>query len=116
MLADPAVDYAAKDAPNYRSHDEQPKLAERPTARERGRPDAARRIDRGIGHGNAGEVYGEHSPGHYDVLSCFFTEVVMTIMFLFIIMGSTHGRAPVGFAPIAIGLGLTLIDKESSRD
>jgi glycerol uptake facilitator-like aquaporin len=41
--------------------------------------------------------------------SCFITEIVMTAMFLFIIMGSTHGRAPVGFAPIAIGLGLTLI-------
>jgi aquaporin Z len=43
------------------------------------------------------------------VLSCFVTEVVMTMVFLFIIMGSTHGRAPMGFAPIAIGLGLTLI-------
>jgi len=53
--------------------------------------------------------YGEHSPGHYGLLSCFVTEVVMTTMFLFIIMGSTHGRAPVGFAPIAIGLGLALI-------
>ena len=39
----------------------------------------------------------------------FVTEVIMTMMFLFIIMGSTHGKAPVGFAPIAIGLGLTLI-------
>jgi aquaporin Z len=57
----------------------------------------------------AANGYGEHSPGHYDLLSCFIIEVVMTMMFLFIIMGSTHGRAPVGFAPIAIGLGLTLI-------
>jgi aquaporin Z len=60
-------------------------------------------------NGFAANGYAEHSPGHYDVLSCFITEVVMTAMFLFIIMGATHGRAPVGFAPIAIGLGLTLI-------
>jgi aquaporin Z len=60
-------------------------------------------------NGFAANGYGEHSPGHYDVLSCFITEVVMTAMFLFVIMGATHGRAPVGFAPIAIGLGLTLI-------
>ena len=59
--------------------------------------------------GFAANGYGEHSPGHYGVVSCFATEVVMTMMFLFIIMGSTHGRAPMGFAPIAIGLGLTLI-------
>jgi aquaporin Z len=59
--------------------------------------------------GFAANGYGEHSPGHYGVVSCFVTEVVMTMMFLFIIMGSTHGRAPAGFAPIAIGLGLTLI-------
>jgi len=60
-------------------------------------------------NGFAANGYGEHSPGHYGLLSCFVTEVVMTMMFLFIIMGSTHGRAPVGFAPIAIGLGLALI-------
>jgi aquaporin Z len=59
--------------------------------------------------GFAANGYGEHSPGHYALSSCFATEVVMTMMFLFIIMGSTHGKAPVGFAPIAIGLGLTLI-------
>ena len=59
--------------------------------------------------GFAANGYGEHSPGQYGLLACFITEVVMTMMFLFIIMGSTHGRAPVGFAPIAIGLGLTLI-------
>jgi aquaporin Z len=69
----------------------------------RGAPDFA------VSDGFAANGYGEHSPGHYDVLSCFITEVVMTMMFLFIIMGSTHGRAPMGFAPIAIGLGLTLI-------
>ena len=59
--------------------------------------------------GFAANGYGAHSPGHYGLLSCFVTEVIMTLMFLFIIMGSTHGKAPVGFAPIAIGLGLTLI-------
>jgi aquaporin Z len=62
-----------------------------------------------LAKGFAANGYGEHSPGHYGLLSCFLTEVVMTMMFLFIIMGSTHGKAPVGFAPIAIGLGLTLI-------
>ena len=65
--------------------------------------------DFAVSNGFAANGYGEHSPGHYDLLSCFIIEVVMTMMFLFIIMGSTHGRAPVGFAPIAIGLGLTLI-------
>jgi aquaporin Z len=65
--------------------------------------------DFSVSNGFAANGYGEHSPGHYDLLSCFIIEVVMTMMFLFIIMGSTHGRAPVGFAPIAIGLGLTLI-------
>ena len=59
--------------------------------------------------GFAANGYGAHSPGHYGLVSCFVTEVIMTMMFLFIIMGSTHGKAPVGFAPIAIGLGLTLI-------
>jgi len=62
-----------------------------------------------VAKGFAANGYGEHSPGHYGLLSCFLTEVVMTMMFLFIIMGSTHGKAPVGFAPIPIGLGLTLI-------
>jgi aquaporin Z len=65
--------------------------------------------DFSVSNGFAANGYAEHSPGHYDLLSCFIIEVVMTMMFLFIIMGSTHGRAPVGFAPIAIGLGLTLI-------
>jgi aquaporin Z len=59
--------------------------------------------------GFASNGYGDHSPGHYSLLACAVMEVVMTMMFLFIIMGSTHGSAPVGFAPIAIGLGLTLI-------
>jgi aquaporin Z len=62
-----------------------------------------------LAKGFAANGYGEHSPGHYTLASGFFAEVVLTMMFLFIIMGSTHGKAPVGFAPIAIGLGLTLI-------
>jgi len=59
--------------------------------------------------GFASNGYGEHSPGKYDLVSAFLTEVVMTMMFLFIIMGATHGKAPVGFAPLAIGLALCLI-------
>lgn len=59
--------------------------------------------------GFAANGYGEHSPGGYSVTSAFVTEVVMTMMFLLIILGSTDVRAPAGFAPIAIGLGLTLI-------
>ena len=59
--------------------------------------------------GFASNGYGEHSPGGYSLGSAFVAEVVLTAGFLFIIMGATHGRAPVGFAPIAIGLGLTLI-------
>jgi len=51
----------------------------------------------------------DHSPGQYSLGSGFVAEVVLTAFFLLIIMGSTHGRAPAGFAPIAIGLGLTLI-------
>ncbi len=62
-----------------------------------------------LASGFAANGYAEHSPGHYSLLSALVTEVVMTMMFLFIIMGSTHGRAPAGFAPLAIGLGLTLI-------
>jgi len=59
--------------------------------------------------GFASNGYGDHSPGHYSLLAGLVTEIVMTMMFLFIIMGSTHGKAPAGFAPLAIGLGLTLI-------
>ncbi len=59
--------------------------------------------------GMASNGYGAHSPGGYDMIAALITEIVMTAAFLFIIMGATHGRAPVGFAPIAIGLGLTLI-------
>jgi aquaporin Z len=62
-----------------------------------------------INAGLASNGYSEHSPGAYTLTSGFVTEVVMTFMFLFIIMGSTDERAPKGLAPIAIGLGLTLI-------
>ena len=50
-----------------------------------------------------------HSPGAYSLQAGFLTEIVMTLMFLLIILGATDRRAPAGFAPIAIGLGLTLI-------
>ncbi len=53
--------------------------------------------------------YGAHSPGGYSLVACVITEVVMTFMFLVIILGATDPRAPQGFAPVAIGLGLTLI-------
>ena len=53
--------------------------------------------------------YGAHSPGKYALSSCLIIEITMTFMFLMIILGSTDERAPKGFAPIAIGLGLTLI-------
>ena len=59
--------------------------------------------------GFAANGYGEHSPGGYSLGAAFVAEVVLTGFFLFIIMGATHGRAPAGFAPIAIGLALTLI-------
>lgn len=59
--------------------------------------------------GFAANGYGDHSPGKYGLGSALVAELVLTMMFLFIIMGSTHGKAPAGFAPIAIGLGLTLI-------
>lgn len=51
----------------------------------------------------------DHSPGHYEPFACFVAEVVMTFFFLIVILGATHGRAPKGFAPLAIGLCLTLI-------
>ncbi|MBN9043308.1 MAG: aquaporin Z [Rhizobiales bacterium 62-47] len=62
-----------------------------------------------LAKGFASNGYGEHSPGHYSLVACLISEVVMTMVFLFIIMGSTHGRAPAGFAPLAIGLTLTMI-------
>jgi len=62
-----------------------------------------------IAKGFAANGYGDHSPGQYSLVSGFLAEAVLTMMFLFIIMGATHGKAPAGFAPIAIGLALTLI-------
>jgi aquaporin Z len=62
-----------------------------------------------VGAGFASNGYGAHSPGGYSLAAGFLCEVVMTMMFLIIILGATDRRAPAGFAPIAIGLGLTLI-------
>jgi aquaporin Z len=59
--------------------------------------------------GLAANGYAEHSPGHYSMAAGFVTEVVMSAIFLFVIMGATDKRAPSGFAPLAIGLTLTLI-------
>ena len=59
--------------------------------------------------GFASNGYGMHSPGSYSLLACFVAEVVLTAFFLIVIMGATDSRAPKGFAPIAIGLCLTLI-------
>ena len=59
--------------------------------------------------GFASNGYGAHSPGGYSLLACFVAEVVLTAFFLLVIMGATDSRAPKGFAPIAIGLCLTLI-------
>lgn len=59
--------------------------------------------------GFAANGFGEHSPGHYSALAAFVAEFVLTFFFLFIILGATDRRAPAGFAPIAIGFGLTLI-------
>jgi aquaporin Z len=62
-----------------------------------------------VSAGFASNGYGAHSPGGYSLLAALITEVVMTMMFLLIILGATDQRAPQGFAPLAIGLGLTLI-------
>ena len=62
-----------------------------------------------VSAGFASNGYDAHSPGGYSLPACLLTEIVMTFGFLFVIMGSTHGSAPKGFAPIAIGLCLTLI-------
>lgn len=62
-----------------------------------------------LAKGLAANGYGAHSPGQYSMLAALITEAVMTAVFVFIIMGSTHGKAPVGFAPLAIGLALALI-------
>jgi aquaporin Z len=62
-----------------------------------------------VSGGFASNGYGAHSPGGYSLVSCLVAEVVLTFFFLMVIMGSTDKRAPAGFAPIAIGLALTLI-------
>lgn len=65
--------------------------------------------DFSLANGFAANGYAEHSPGHYSMLSGAVCEFVMTFMFLIVILGATHQRAPVGFAGLAIGLALTLI-------
>jgi aquaporin Z len=62
-----------------------------------------------LAKGFASNGYAEHSPGKYGLTSALIAEVVLTMLFLFVIMGATHGRAPAGFAPLAIGLMLCLI-------
>ncbi|HEX4793766.1 MAG TPA: aquaporin Z [Humisphaera sp.] len=62
-----------------------------------------------LADGFAANGYADHSPGHYSLAACLTAEVVLTFMFLIIILGATDRRAPAGFAPVAIGLGLTLI-------
>ena len=70
---------------------------------------ASGRADFSLGGGFAANGYGDHSPGGYTMMAGLVTEVVMTFMFLIVILGATHKRAPVGFAGLAIGLALTLI-------
>jgi aquaporin Z len=62
-----------------------------------------------VAAGFASNGYAEHSPGGYSLFACFLAEVVLTFVFLMVILGSTDRRVPAGFAPIAIGLALTLI-------
>ena len=62
-----------------------------------------------VSAGFASNGYGDHSPGGYSLVACLVSEIVMTAMFLIVIMGATDDRAPAGFAPIPIGLALTLI-------
>ena len=62
-----------------------------------------------VAAGFASNGYGDHSPGKYSLVACLVIEIVLTAGFLFVIMGATDSRAPAGFAPIAIGLALTLI-------
>src|SRR5262245_8461407 len=70
---------------------------------------ASGKADFSLAGGFAANGYGDHSPGKYSLTAAIVAEVVLTMMFLFVIMGATHGKAPVGFAPLAIGLMLTLI-------
>lgn len=62
-----------------------------------------------VANGFASNGYAEHSPGQYSLVAALVTEVVMTMFFMLVILGATDKRAPAGFAPIAIGLALTLI-------
>jgi aquaporin Z len=70
---------------------------------------ASGRVGFDLSGGFASNGFGAHSPGAYSAEACFIAEAVLTLMFLMIILGATDRRAPQGFAPIAIGLGLTLI-------
>ena len=70
---------------------------------------ASGKADFSLAGGFASNGYADHSPGGYTMMAGFVTEVVMTFMFLIVILGATHKRAPVGFAGLAIGLALTLI-------
>jgi aquaporin Z len=70
---------------------------------------ASGNADFNVAGGFASNGYGEHSPGKYTLTAALLTEVVMTFMFLIVILGATHRRAPIGFAGLAIGLMLTLI-------
>jgi aquaporin Z len=70
---------------------------------------ASGKSDFSLAGGFASNGYGEHSPGGYSLTAGLISELVMTFMFLIVILGATHQRAPVGFAGIAIGLALTLI-------
>lgn len=70
---------------------------------------ASGKADFSLSGGLASNGYGDHSPGKYSMLSGIVTELVMTFMFLIVILGATHKRAPVGFAGLTIGLALTLI-------
>lgn len=70
---------------------------------------ASGQSDFSLAGGFASNGYGEHSPGGYSLMAALVCEVVMTFMFLIVILGATHRRAPVGFAGLAIGLALTLI-------
>lgn len=70
---------------------------------------ASGKADFNVAAGFASNGYGEHSPGGYSLSASLITELVMTFMFLIVILGATHKRAPVGFAGLSIGLALTLI-------
>ena len=70
---------------------------------------ASGKADFSVQDGFAANGYGEHSPGGYSMLAGLVAEIVLTVFFLMIILGATDNRAPAGFAPLAIGLGLTLI-------